>query len=129
MLDADEQALRFVGVKNEQYAAQLTARGRSVDKSTAGGPVVDVNSPALDFNYNPLSQLHGQKGLNELVETFSGRLGSQITRDQAFKVLNFYTLNLYEDRDIDWWKKHYKDSKLAAIFEGKSYAEWSIIVE
>lgn len=65
-----------------------------------------------------------QPEYNQLVDFFSQRAQSPEQFESSKTVLNALTFNVYNDKDIEWWRKEYPKSKLAAIYAGKPQEEW-----
>ena len=53
-----------------------------------------------------------------LVKAHAERLQDPSLRLDAQRVLNYYTMNIYEDKDDGWWENEFANSKLAGIFVG-----------
>ena len=51
------------------------------------------------------------------------------SQEAVLKVLNLFSMEVYEDRNAGWWVTKFHSSKLAAILSKKPREEWIILPE
>lgn len=62
--------------------------------------------------------------LNRVLKEFIPLLGVPESSDMALQVLNFFSLDIYAEKDAHWWQTNYSGSKLHAMLSGRPSTEW-----
>ena len=62
--------------------------------------------------------------LNRVLKEFIPLLGVPESSDTALQVLNFFSLDIYAEKDAPWWQTSYSGSKLHAMLSGRPSTEW-----
>lgn len=80
----------------------------------------------LDANFSFMNREATIKVLDACI----GRLQREGQSQEAvLKVLNLFSMEVYEDRNAGWWVTKFHSSKLAAILSKKPREEWIILPE
>ena len=124
---AEEAFLKFVEV------AQTSIH--RLPSADFGSDVNGIHSVAfMNFTYfETREDVIGQPGvrpltgipqINVIISACMKRLSDPARETDALKVLNLFTLNVYDGKEAEWWVNHFQDSKLRAILDGRPRHEW-----
>ena len=124
---AEEAFLKFVEV------AQTSIH--RLPSADFGSDVNGIHSVAfMNFTYfETREDVIGQPGvrpltgipqINVIISACMKRLSDPARETDALKVLNLFTLNVYDGKEAQWWLNHFQHSKLRAILDGRPRHEW-----
>ena len=76
------------------------------------------------FNDSTTYQLGGIDQIKQIVKASMEYLSDPEKAAEAQRVINGFTMDIYGDKDIEWWLKKFHNSKLKAILDGRPRGEW-----
>jgi hypothetical protein len=73
------------------------------------------------------SDFYAMKGvplIAKICDAVIPRLANEELRDDALKILNRATMDVYEEKDAAWWLADFKNSKFGGFLQGLPKAQW-----
>ena len=69
-------------------------------------------------------RIYGAETVRKITSAMLARLSNPSEAERALRVLNTFTMDVYDSKPIDWWLEHFSESKFAQILDGKPREEW-----